>query len=484
MALTYNIQQFNPAQPVGFGGAEAFINARNKQSQQQMLQTQIAQAQAQAQAQAEAEARDRAILDEAFNAAHQNPTAENRLRLINLHADRNPAKAKEFRESFAAYDESRQRTILRDATSVLSALDTSKEFGLSLLKEEAEAAKNANNSEGAKMYMDLIAKIESSPEGFQAAKDALVLTIGAMPGGDKAIEALSKIGQERRAEQMQPLNMEKTLADIGYTKAQTNKILAELEKMKATGTADPEQLFAKELQLNKEYTSRTQSYDESLRLNDVINSSAKSVSSAGDVALISAFMKMLDPRSVVRESEFSIAQDTGGLLAKLEASLAKAQSGQLLIPRQRDEFVSLAGQYMQAAASHEQRVRDGLNNLVKNYGLNPDNVFGTMSQTGTGTATATGTAGTTGATPIPAAVPAAPPVVATTGATNATASRFQQLKDFVKKNNPGLASVIDAYTDEAALRARFQNGARAFDAQFPVQQVAPVEKEPVIRGGF
>jgi hypothetical protein len=91
-------------------------------------------------------------------------------------------------------------------------------------------------------------------------------------------------------------------------------------------------------------------------------------------------MKMLDPGSVVRETEFATARDTAGLFAQLENRLQKAQNGQLLQPEQRKQYVSLAKQYLEAAQKKAEQEKKDLNAVVKNYKLNPENVFGVSQQ--------------------------------------------------------------------------------------------------------
>ena len=60
----------------------------------------------------------------------------------------------------------------------------------------------------------------------------------------------------------------------------------------------------------------------------------------------------------------------------LENSLKKAQSGQFLQPNQRDEFVNLAKQYLDSAQKKSGEDKKALGVVVKNYQLNPENVFG------------------------------------------------------------------------------------------------------------
>ena len=182
----------------------------------------------------------------------------------------------------------------------------------------------------------------------------------------------------------------KRAADTGLTKAQTNEVLAktsklgieskkaalELEVLKATGGLDPTKTFDKEEKLRKEYQTRTKVYGELGTTFSNIESSAKAQTGPGDIALITGFMKMLDPGSVVRETEFATARDTAGLYTRLENSLKKAESGQFLQANQRNEFVNLAKQYLDSAQKKAGEEKKALGVVVKNYKLNPDNVFG------------------------------------------------------------------------------------------------------------
>ncbi|CAK0769683.1 hypothetical protein CCP3SC1AL1_470025 [Gammaproteobacteria bacterium] len=112
-------------------------------------------------------------------------------------------------------------------------------------------------------------------------------------------------------------------------------------------------------------------------------------------------MKMLDPGSVVRETEFATAANAGGLLARLTGIAAKVEDGQFLSERQRADFTRLAGEYLKAAKAQEQGVQQSYQLIVDNYGLDPINVFGARAATAA-------TAGTAPA-PAPATAPATIP---------------------------------------------------------------------------
>jgi hypothetical protein len=226
------------------------------------------------------------------------------------------------------------------------------------------------------------AQATASTAKEKAAADALKATADAQQAAVKAKYA------EREAVDA----IVKRASDLGLTKAQTNEVLArtnklgvetkkavlELENFKKTGGADPAKVFEQEEKLRKEFQTRTKVYGELGTTFSNINASAKAKTGPGDIALITGFMKMLDPGSVVRETEFATARDTAGLYERLLNTSQKLQSGQLftLDSKQRQEYVDLAQQYLKAAQKKAAQDRRDLDAVVTNYKLNPDNVFG------------------------------------------------------------------------------------------------------------
>jgi hypothetical protein len=69
----------------------------------------------------------------------------------------------------------------------------------------------------------------------------------------------------------------------------------------------------------------------------------------GDVAGATKIMKLLDPGSVVRESELAIAMQAAGRLDRLQNYFSNMMSGQKLTPTQRDDFKALANELYAAA---------------------------------------------------------------------------------------------------------------------------------------
>tara|TARA_R110002020_G_scaffold316829_1_gene532188 strand:- start:449 stop:1507 length:1059 start_codon:yes stop_codon:yes gene_type:complete len=75
---------------------------------------------------------------------------------------------------------------------------------------------------------------------------------------------------------------------------------------------------------------------------DKVRQSAATATPAGDVQLIFSFMKVLDPGSIVRESEFEQAGNTGGLPVRIQNWYDKLVKGTGLQQPQRDELVKQA----------------------------------------------------------------------------------------------------------------------------------------------
>lgn len=258
--------------------------------------------------------------------------------------------------------------------------------------------------------------VAKADEAVERAKTAKAKAINA-PEQEAASAALTRAQankakiDEQFAERNALADLKKKAAELGLTNAQTGSALAqgkkfgaeasaailELEALKKGEALATPKAFEQEEKLRKEFQARTKVYGELGSTFSNIQSSAKANTGPGDIALITGFMKMLDPGSVVRETEFATARDTAGLYTRLENSLKKAESGQFLQPGQRQEFVSLAKQYLDSANKKAGEDKKALAVVVKNYRLNPENVFGPE------TAAAPPPAPTAAATPTPAA---------------------------------------------------------------------------------
>ena len=241
---------------------------------------------------------------------------------------------------------------------------------------------------------------EATAKADKAVAEAITAQATATNAAEKAAAdaALAKANAAKAgveadfARQNALADLEKKAADLGLTKAQTNSAIAqtrklgveiskaaiELEGLKASGGVDPSKKFDQEEKIRKEWQGRSKVYSELGSTFSNIQASAEAKTGPGDIALITGFMKMLDPGSVVRETEFATARDTAGLFDRLANQAQKLRSGQIfsLDSKQRQEYVTLARQYLDAAQKKAEQEKRDLGVVVKNYALNPENVFG------------------------------------------------------------------------------------------------------------
>lgn len=97
----------------------------------------------------------------------------------------------------------------------------------------------------------------------------------------------------------------------------------------------------------------------------------------GDVAGATKVMKLLDPGSVVRESELAIAMQASGRLDRLQNYFSLWASGQKLTPTQRDDFKQLSAELYAAAGQAYNLKRDEYKNFGGAYGFkNLDTALG------------------------------------------------------------------------------------------------------------
>lgn len=412
------MQTFLRLSQIGSGIAQQRAAGMTAQFQAQEAEAKLAMARAKA----EADAARQAEIDKLMEKLRQpGVTSQDYLKLSMLLPKE---QADAMRESAKLLREDEQAAALNESAQIFSAFKSGRpDLAAQMIRRQAEAERSAGNEQGAVLAEEWAKMIESGEDGAQAVETLFGFQIAQMPGGDKAIEAAIKFEEERRAAREFPILLEQKQAelskakseadkqaieakyaerikeaelakyagDLELTSAQAKQALANADKLSADtqklllenkaaeargdGLA-PEKVFQMEKQLRDEYVKRTGQFTELRGTYDTIRASAADGSGAGDVALVTGFMKMLDPGSVVRETEFANARDTAGLFGLLQATAKKLKDGQFLTPEQRASFANLAAKYMEASSKYEKEIRSDMTGVVKSWGLSEDNIFG------------------------------------------------------------------------------------------------------------
>ena len=104
-------------------------------------------------------------------------------------------------------------------------------------------------------------------------------------------------------------------------------------------------------------------------------------SAAGDLALIFNFMKLLDPGSVVRESEFRTAATAGSFDQRIQGHIDRVMSGKRLADTVRANFITQAKSLYAAALQSNRQSVDVYEGIAIGQKLNPRHVTWDMTNT-------------------------------------------------------------------------------------------------------
>jgi hypothetical protein len=140
--------------------------------------------------------------------SNPNPTAKDYAQLSMLMPK---DQAESTRKAWDMLDAEKQKSRLSKTGQVLAALNSDvPEIAQDLLAEEAAALRNSGDEAGAKAA-ETYAQIAKLNPAMARTNIGLLLT--QIPGGDKVIEGVTKLGTERRAEEKAPAELSKAQSD-------------------------------------------------------------------------------------------------------------------------------------------------------------------------------------------------------------------------------------------------------------------------------
>lgn len=138
----------------------------------------------------------------------------------------------------------------------------------------------------------------------------------------------------------------------------------------------PEKKFERTSKLREEYTKTpiVRDFQQVQVAYNQISGALKSPSAAGDLAAATKFMKLLDPGSVVRESELGMAMAATGVMDKASNYYNLLKTGQKLTPEQRKDFMNVAGTLYKASENVVIPLQSQYRGLAAEAGVNPKSV--------------------------------------------------------------------------------------------------------------
>jgi hypothetical protein len=148
------------------------------------------------------------------------------------------------------------------------------------------------------------------------------------------------------------------------------------QNIKKFGLTEPDKR-AREGELRKEYNGLPdiKAYNEINTAYNQIKVATQRPSPANDLAAATKFMKLLDPNSVVRESELIMAVQASGLYDRIANTGNRILNGEKLTPTQRKDFFDAATQFYKIAVDKKRAIDTQYTNIGIESNLNYKNVI-------------------------------------------------------------------------------------------------------------
>ena len=244
-------------------------------------------------------------------------------------------------------------------------------------------------------------------EGYAAARPDRTVTIGdqtltlreTAPEREQRLAQTKKMQTEQDFEnavaqlpaQMQPIarasktippNVLQTMMQPrqeGMTEYQREMLLLRKQELNRRGEdqkAEAKPRFGEISSLRKEFNTESRPYK-------TINDALKNIETLGTKpnptpqdlqALVYQFVKVQDPTSVVRESEYANAANAAALTDKMGNYANRVLNGQTLSPKQRADMVQTARSLRLEAMSQYGQLADSYETLAGSFGMDPKNI--------------------------------------------------------------------------------------------------------------
>lgn len=213
------------------------------------------------------------------------------------------------------------------------------------------------------------------------AKDQLAKYETRNLGGTTATIAIDPVtGQAKTVNEVANSQSPDNRASVGasYANAAATREIAKATRDAASIRRDQET----EMKLADDYRAQSKSFKEVGDAYKTINATLDkaTTSPAATLAGATKFMKLLDPGSVVRESELGMALQATGVLDRAGNYYNTLKLGKVLTPSQAKDFKSITEQIYKAAQEGQKQIDVNYKNQAKTYGLRPEMIVQDMGQ--------------------------------------------------------------------------------------------------------
>lgn len=141
---------------------------------------------------------------------------------------------------------------------------------------------------------------------------------------------------------------------------------------------DSENLFTNASKLRGEFEKQSAEFVTVRDAYKTVLASAEDPSAAGDLSLIFAYMKMLDPGSAVKEGEYATAEKAAGVPEQIRSTYNRVFNGEKLGESQRRDFVDRAQRLYDTRLVDQDERSVRYSGLAETYGIPPEQVVRDM----------------------------------------------------------------------------------------------------------
>jgi hypothetical protein len=191
-------------------------------------------------------------------------------------------------------------------------------------------------------------------------------------------------GAPKIAGQLQNTQSPNNAASVGaqYAIAQSNRDAANINAKGVRDAAAIKDSRDTEMKLADDYRAQSKPFKEVSDAYKTITTSLDkaTTSPAATLAGATKFMKLLDPGSVVRESELGMALAATGVFDRAMNYHNTLLRGKVLTPQQTADFKNIAGQIYQAAQQQQQMIDKDYTTKAETYKLRPGMVVQDLGQ--------------------------------------------------------------------------------------------------------
>jgi hypothetical protein len=308
-------------------------------------------------------------------------------------------QADNIRAGFEAKTKEQQKQELLFGGQVFAALRSGdRETANALLRQRAEASRNAGDETNAKAY-------ENAAEMAAIAPDQAELFVGttlsALPGGKEFISSIGAQQEQRQKEALFKPELAKKEAEAAIEgikqkymdegeRARIDLLKAEAGRAKAAaykssreasevGKLTPEKKFKFEEDLRERYEKNSKDFKQINQAYTGIKATGGAdASPVNRVAKVFAFVKMIDPGSVVRDGDFEALRNTRGFAMSpdwFKQEVDRVATGAPIKDDTVKQINAAATDIYKAARERDTTTRDTIKRIAKDYNLDESQLF-------------------------------------------------------------------------------------------------------------